>query len=183
VEVVVARIGRPHGVRGEVSVEVRTDDPEGRLAPGRALLTEPRSAGPLTVETARVHSGRLLLTLRGVGDRTAAEQLRGVLLVADVDPAERPPDPEEFYDHQLVGLTALTVSGDLIGQVSDVLHLPGQDVLSITTEGCGEVLVPFVAAIVPTVDLDGSRLLVDPPPGLLGEPDSSEADVGDDAGG
>jgi 16S rRNA processing protein RimM len=172
VDVIVGRIGRPHGIKGEVSVEVRTDDPEGRLAPGTSVRTDPETAGPLTIEAGRVHSGRLLLHFAGHDDRSAAERLRGVLLVSDVDPAERPEDPEEFYDHQLVGLTVRTLGGQPVGELAEVLHLPGQDVLAVRTPDGREVLVPFVAEIVPTVDLDGRVIEVDPPPGLLGdEPD------------
>lgn len=166
-EVVVGRIGRPHGIRGEVSVEVRTDDPEGRLAPGTTVRTDPVAAGPLTITSGRVHSGRLLLSFEGYGDRSAAERLRGVSLVADVDPAERPEDPEEFYDHQLAGLAVRTVEGEDVGTLQEVLHLPGQDVLAVRTPAGDEVLVPFVHEIVPTVDLDAGHVLVDPPPGLL----------------
>jgi 16S rRNA processing protein RimM len=168
-DVVVGRIGRPHGIKGEVSVEVRTDDPESRLAPGATVRTDPESAGPLTIESGRVHSGRLLLHFAGHHDRSAAERLRGVLLVADVDPHERPEDPEEFYDHQLVGLAVRTVAGDPVGELADVLHLPGQDVLAVRTPDGREVLVPFVAELVPTVDVDGGVVEVDPPPGLLGD--------------
>jgi 16S rRNA processing protein RimM len=175
-DVVVGRIGRPHGIKGDVSVEVRTDDPEGRMAPGTTVRTDPESAGPLTIEDGRVHSGRLLLHFAGYDDRSAAERLRGVLLVADVDPEERPADPEEFYDHQLVGLEVRTVAGDPVGELSEVLHLPGQDVLSVRTPDGREVLVPFVAEIVPTVDVDARVIEVDPPPGLLGdEPDGTES--------
>ncbi len=166
-EVVVGRIGRPHGIRGEVSVEVRTDDPEGRLAPGTTVRTDPTAAGPLTITAGRVHSGRLLLSFEGYGDRSAAERLRGVRLVADVDPAERPEDPEEFFDHQLAGLAVRTVDGEDVGTLHEVLHLPAQDVLAVRTPDGGEVLVPFVHEIVPTVDLDAGLVLVDPPPGLL----------------
>ena len=130
-EVVVGRIGRPHGIKGEVTVEVRTDEPERRLGPGVTVRTDPATAGPLTITAGRVHSGRLLLTFEGVTDRTAAEALRGVLLVADVDPDERPEDPEEFYDHQLVGLAVHTVDGVHVGEIDEVLHLPGQDVLAV----------------------------------------------------
>ena len=176
-EVVVGRIGRPHGLGGDVTVEVRTDDPAGRLAPGTSLRTEPAAAGPLTIADARVHSGRLLLSFEGYADRGAAERLRGVLLMADVDPAERPEDPEEFFDHQLVGLAVHTVGGEHVGEVAEVLHLPGQDVLSVR-RGAGvpgtarpaEILVPFVAEMVPTVDLEVGRILIDPPPGLIEEP-------------
>jgi 16S rRNA processing protein RimM len=166
-EVVVGRIGRPHGIKGWVTVEVRTDDPEGRLAPGTTVVTDPVSAGPLTIADGRVHSGRLLLMFDGYDDRSAAERLRGVLLVADVDPDERPADPEEYFDHQLVGVPVRTVDGELVGEVHEVLHLPGQDVLAVTRPDGSEVLVPFVREIVPTVDLDAREILVDPPPGLL----------------
>lgn len=173
-EVVVGRIGRPHGIRGEVSVEVRTDDPEGRLAPGTTLRTDPAAAGPLTIETGRVHSGRLLLGFQGYPDRTAVEALRGVLLVADVDPDERPEDPEEFYDHQLAGLAVRTVEGEDVGTLHEVLHLPGQDVLAVRRADGSEVLVPFVHEIVPEVDLRAGQLLVDPPPGLLSPAEDAE---------
>src|SRR5579884_2179947 len=122
-QLVVGRIGRAHGIKGEVTVEVRTDEPELRLAPGAVLATDPPSAGPLTVESGRVHSGRLLLRFAGVGDRTAAEALRGTLLIAEVDPDERPEDPDEYYDHQLVDLDVVTVSGEPVGRVTEVLHL------------------------------------------------------------
>ena len=169
-DVVVGRIGRPHGLRGQVSVEVRTDDPERRLAPGMTVRTDPAAAGPLTITDGRVHSGRLLLTFEGVLDRSAAELLRGVLLVADVDPAERPEDPDEFYDHQLVGLDVETVEGTRVGAVAEVLHLPGQDVLAVRradADDTAEVLVPFVSEMVPVVDLAAGRVVIDPPPGLL----------------
>jgi 16S rRNA processing protein RimM len=173
VEVVVGRIGRPHGIKGEVTVEVRTDDPEGRLGPGAVVRTDPEAAGPLTVTGGHVHSGRLLLTFAGVADRGAAEALRGVLLVAEVDPDERLEDPEEFYDHQLVGLAVETVDGRPVGELVEMLHLPGQDVLAVRRPDGGEVLVPFVTEIVPTVDLDGHKVIIDPPPGLL-DPDATE---------
>ena len=169
-DVVVARIGRPHGIKGELSVEVRTDDPEGRLGPGMTVQTDPVSAGPLTITSGRVHSGRLLLTFAGIADRSAAESLRGVLLVADVDPDELPEDPDEFYDHQLVGLAVHTVSGVHVGEIDEVLHLPGQDVLAVRrvdADQRNDVLVPFVAELVPTVDIAGGRVVIDPPPGLL----------------
>lgn len=167
VVLVVGRIGRAHGLRGEVAVDVRTDDPEGRLGPGSVLRTEPESVGPLTVESGHVHSGRLLLRFAGIEDRSAAEGLRGVRLVVEVDDDERPEDPEDFYDHQLIGLAVDQVDGTPVGAVSDVLHLPGQDVLAVRRPDGREALVPFVTEIVPVVDLDAGRVVVDPPPGLL----------------
>jgi 16S rRNA processing protein RimM len=166
-DVVVGRIGRPHGIKGEVSVEVRTDDPESRLAPGATVRTDPESAGPLTIESGRVHSGRLLLHFAGHHDRSAAERLRGVLLVADVDPHERPEDPEEFYDHQLVGLAVVTTAGEPVGEVAQVIHGAGQDLLAVHAPDGREVLVPFVAQLVPVVDVPGGRVEVADRPGLL----------------
>ena len=166
-QVVVGRVGRAHGVKGEVAVEVRTDDPDGRFAPGSALVTDPPERGPLTVVRARPHSGRLLVTFDGVADRTAAEALRGTLLT--VDSADDPPldDPDEFYDHQLVGLAVVTVGGDTVGEVEEVLHPPGPDLLVVRRPDGTEALVPFVGDIVPSVDLTGGRLVIDPPDGLL----------------
>jgi 16S rRNA processing protein RimM len=166
---VVGRVGRAHGVRGEVSVDVRTDEPETRLAPGAVLTTDPEDVGPLTVAAGRAHSGRLLLTFVGVDDRGAAEALRGTFLLAEIDPAGRPADEDEWYDHQLVGLRAVLVDGSALGEVRAVLHLPGHDVLAVDRPGGGEALVPFVGSIVPVVDLVAGRVVVDPPPGLVDE--------------
>jgi 16S rRNA processing protein RimM len=164
---VVGRIGRAHGIRGEVTVDVRTDDPEGRFAPGSVLLTDPAGSGPLTVAAGRVHSGRLLVSFEGVADRTAAEALRGTYLLAEAGDDEMPADPDEFYDHQLVGLAVVTTDGTSIGEVTEMLHLPGQDVVAVRRDVGREVLVPFVAEIVPEVDLAGRRIVVDLPEGLL----------------
>jgi len=173
VQLIVGRIGRAHGIKGDVSVEVRTDEPETRLGPGAVLHTDPASAGPLTVESGRVHSGRLLLRFAGVRDRNAAEALRGVLLIADVDPDDRPDDPDEYYDHQLVDLDVVTVDGEEVGRITEVLHLPYQDLLSVRRPDGREVLIPFVAEIVPEIDLEEQRAVVDPPPGLI-DPDQAE---------
>ncbi|WP_031508286.1 ribosome maturation factor RimM [Streptomyces megasporus] len=166
-QLVVARIGRAHGIKGEVTVEVRTDEPEVRLAPGAVLATDPASVGPLTIESGRVHSGRLLLRFEGVGDRTAAEALRNTLLIAEVDPEERPEDPDEYYDHQLVDLDVVTRDGTVVGRIEEIAHLPYQDLLVVRRTDGGEVLVPFVGEIVPEIDLAAQRAVIDPPPGLL----------------
>ena len=166
-QLVVARIGRAHGIKGEVTVEVRTDEPELRLAPGAVLATDPASAGPLTIETGRVHSGRLLLRFEGVRDRTGAEALRNTLLIADVDPEERPEEPDEYYDHQLIDLDVITVDGEAVGRITEISHLPAQDLFVVTRPDGGEVLIPFVAEIVTEIDLDEQRAVIDPPPGLI----------------
>lgn len=164
---VVGRIGRAHGIRGDVAVEVHTDDPDLRYSAGTPLATDPPERGPLTVLQARWHSGRLLVRFDGVADRTAAEALRGTLLV--VDSATSPPleDPEEWWDSDLEGLSAVTSDGAALGTVSEVLHPPGGDLLVVVRTDGTEVLVPFVAAIVPEVDVSAGRLVVDPPEGLL----------------
>jgi 16S rRNA processing protein RimM len=167
-QVVVGRIGRPHGVRGEVTVDVRTDDPDLRFAPGTVLATDPAQAGPLTVEQARWHSGRLLLRFTGVDDRNAAEDLRGTWLVVDAGDLLPLEDPDEFHDQELVGLTAVTTDGGTVGTVTEIRHF-GQDLLVIRRDTGAEALVPFVAALVPEVDVAGGRLVIDPPPGLLDE--------------
>ncbi len=166
---VVGRVGRPHGLRGEVIIEVRTDDPPQRFAVGSVLATEPAERGPLTVSATRWHSGRLLVAFEGCGDRDAAEALRDTLL--EIDSADLQPlaEPGEFYDHDLIGLDVVTVVGELVGTVTDVLH-HGQDLLVVDGSGAragAEILIPFVTAIVPDVDLAAGRLIIDPPPGLL----------------
>ncbi|MCW2868862.1 ribosome maturation factor RimM [Actinacidiphila oryziradicis] len=168
-QLVVGRIGRAHGIKGEVSVEVRTDEPELRLAPGAVLATDPASAGPLTIETGRVHSGRLMLRFEGVKDRSGAEALRNILLIAEVDPEVTPEDPEEFYDHQLIDLDVVTTDGTVVGRIAEISHLPYQDLLIVKRPDGSEVMIPFVSEIVPEVDLAEQRAVIDPPPGLLDE--------------
>ena len=164
---VVGRIGKAHGIKGEATVEVRTDDPELRFAPGAVLLTDPPERGPLTVRSGRVQSGRLVLSFEGVPDRTAVELLRNTLLVAEVDPDEQPDDPDEYYDHQLEGLTVRSVDGVELGVVEQMVHGPAQDLFVIRRPDDGEFLLPFIAEFVPEVDLEHGVLIVDPPEGLL----------------
>jgi 16S rRNA processing protein RimM len=164
--VVVGRIGRPHGVRGEVTVEVRTDDPDLRFVPGVVLATEPASRGPLTIAARRWHRDVLLLTIDGVTSREEAEELRNTELLVDVADLPALEDPDSFYDHQLVGLTARLTDGSELGEVTAVRH-EGVELLVVRRVEGGELLVPFVTAIVPTVDLAGGFLVVDPPEGLL----------------
>jgi 16S rRNA processing protein RimM len=165
----VGRIGRPQGIKGEVTVEVRTDDPDERFAPGAVLLTE---TGTLTVEAARDHSGKLVVRFEGTADRTAAELLRGTVLSVDARTLPALDDEDEFYDSQLIGLQVEQRDGTGLGTVIDVLHLPHGDVLAVERPQRGtarspELLVPFVKAIVPVVDLAGQRVVVELPEGLL----------------
>ncbi|PAZ17830.1 ribosome maturation factor RimM [Streptomyces sp. SA15] len=166
-QLVVARVGRAHGIKGEVNVEVRTDEPELRLAPGAVLLTDPASTGPLTIETGRVHSGRLLLRFEGVRDRNAAEALRNTLLIAEVDPEELPEEEDEYYDHQLMDLDVVTKDGVEVGRITEISHLPSQDLFIVERPDGSEVMIPFVQEIVTEIDLEEQRAVIDPPPGLI----------------
>lgn len=174
-DLVIGRVVKPHGVRGELVVDIRTDDPESRFAPGTVLRgVMPRAKGAartagreFTVTAARNHSGRLLVSLAGVADRSAVDELRGMVFVIDADDVDSGDDPDEFYDHELIGLPVRTVDGQTVGEVRDVIHLPGSDLLSVGAADDGrEILIPFVAEIVPDVSrTDG--VVVDPPEGLL----------------
>ncbi|MET7749446.1 ribosome maturation factor RimM [Micromonospora sp. NPDC005367] len=180
---IVGRIGKPHGIRGEVTVEVRTDEPDVRFAPGAVLRTEPGATprapaepGPgvpfrvpaeLVVESVRWHQGRLLVAFEGVLDRDVAEALRGTLVAVERSEIAPPEDPEEFHDHQLVGLSVVTPTGERLGEVARIDHAPASDLLVLRRPEGKTALIPFVKAIVPQVDLAGGRVVVDPPGGLL----------------
>lgn len=181
---IVGRIGRPHGIRGEVTVEVRTDEPDDRFAVGSALIADSTAAGGpdpdpaavgvpvrvpdrLTVEAARWHQGRLLVLFEGVYDRNLAEVLRGVLLCVESADVAEPADPDEFNDHQLVGLAVVTPDGERLGEIARIEHAPASDLLVLRRPEGRTALIPFVKAIVPEVDLAGGRVVVDPPGGLL----------------
>lgn len=171
-ELVTGRVARSHGVHGELVVDVRTDDPEERFAVGTVLhARRPRERDTTDheVTAVRSHSGRLLVRLAGVDDRATADGLRGLLFV--VDHSELPPsaDPDEFYDHELVGLRVELTDGTEVGTVLDVLHGAAGELLSVRPAGRseGEHLVPFVAAIVTSVDRTTGTVVIDPPDGLL----------------
>lgn len=168
--VVVGRIGRPHGIRGEVTVEPRTDEPDLRFEAGSELLTADGSAS-LVVEYSHWHSGRLLLALEGVEDRNAAEALRGTILEVERPDDAVPEGDDEYYDTALIGCRVRTVAGVDMGVVTEVAHLPSQDLLVIAREDESEVLIPFVTEIVPHVSLVDRIITIDPPPGLIGDDD------------
>jgi 16S rRNA processing protein RimM len=167
-DVVVGRIAKAHGIRGELAVDVRTDSPDERFRIGAAVTTRLRdgSTRDLTIAAAREHSGRLLVRFEEVPTRDVAETLRGALLLADTDTLPPTGDPDEFYDHELAGLRAELADGTVLGKVVEVVHSPAGELLELDVEG-REVLVPFVHAIVPTVDIAGGRVVLDPPEGLL----------------
>ncbi len=165
-QVTVGRIGRPHGIRGDVVVGVRTDEPELRFARGSRLDTDPADVGPLTVAAIKWHSGELLVRFEGIGDRDAAAELRGTWLTVDSATIAPPADPDEFRDADLVGLSVRTLDGTPVGTVDDVLH-SGQDVLVIKSPDGRDIMIPFVKPLVPEVDLPGGYLAINPPEGLL----------------
>jgi 16S rRNA processing protein RimM len=181
---VVARVGRAHGIRGEVTIEVRTDVPEERFVVGAELHpVRPDGAGApglpssLRLTGVREHKGSLLLGFASVHDRTGAEALRGLLLEADVP--DRPAEPDAWYDHELVGLAVHDPAGNQVGEITGVRHLPAQDLLVVRLTGGGPTrLVPFVGALVPEVDPVGGRVVVDDPGGLLGDLPERTAETG-----
>ncbi|MDP9164711.1 MAG: ribosome maturation factor RimM [Actinomycetota bacterium] len=170
-DLVVGRVVKAHGIGGEVVVDVRTDDPLGRFAPGAALRARARdkSERTLVVDSMREHSGRLLVRLEGVASRDAADALRGSLFIVDTADLPAISDPDEFYDHQLEGLRVRTVAGLDVGTVAEVLHTAAGEILAVRPDdGDGpEVLVPFVGAIVTAVSLEDGLVEIDPPDGLL----------------
>ena len=180
IEVVVGRIGKPHGIRGEVTVDVRTDEPERRFAPGATLRAVPPAAADrrpssLTVARARWHQSTLLVTFEEIADRNAAEAARGTVLHSTIAADETPEDPEEFYEHQLVGLAAHDLGGTVIGEVTGLVHGAAHDLLAVRTPDGRSALVPFVTALVPEVDLEGGRVVIADRPGLVA-PFPDEAD-------
>jgi len=156
----VGRIGRAHGILGEATIEVRSDDPDSRFAVGQKLETD--THGVLTISSGRVHNGLLLLGFAGYNDRNQIEKLRNTLLYADVDINEEREDSDDYHVLQLIGCQAFLEDGELFGEVTDVINLPGQDLLAIKTL-TSEVLIPFVHQLVPTVDVKNKRLVVIPP--------------------
>ena len=177
--VIVGRVGRPHGIRGEVVIGVRTDQPDLRFAVGSVVdasrsaeSDRPADRTPLEIATLRWHSGQLLVGFAGITDRTTAGELTGSWLSVDSSQLPATSDPDEFRDHELIGLSVRTTAGEPVGVVTDMLHY-GQDLLVVRRADGGESLVPFVKALVPEVDLGAGVLVIDPPPGLL---DSAQAE-------
>lgn len=172
IEVLVGRIGKPHGIRGEVTLDVRTDEPDRRFAPGTTMRAEApagadRRPGTLTVARSRWHQSTLLVSFEELADRNAAESVRGTLLYGNLARDEVPEDPDEYYDHQLIGLAVVDLDGTRLGEVKAVVHGSAQDLLTVRTPDGRDTLVPFVAALVPEVDLDAGRIVVADRPGLV----------------
>ncbi|HUQ56279.1 ribosome maturation factor RimM [Lentzea sp.] len=167
-DVVVGRVAKAHGITGELAIDVRTDSPELRFALGQKIQARLRdgTSRSLTVSAARPHAGRLLVRFEEVVTRDVAESLRGTLLLGSTDDLPPNDDPDEFYDHELEGLTAELIDGTKIGTVKEIVHGLGGELLVVIRDS-GEALIPFVREIVPTVDVRGGRVVIDPPEGLL----------------
>ncbi len=169
-ELTVGRVVKAHGIGGEVVVEIRTDDPAARFAPGNTLRAKRSRGGgeevSYVVADAREHGARLLVRLAGVDDRDAADALRGSLFVVDSGDLPAIDEPDTYYDHQLEGLRVRTATGQDVGVVAEVLHTAGGELLAVRHDS-GEVLVPFVSAIVMSVSLQDRLVEIDPPEGLL----------------
>jgi len=176
-QLVVGRIGRAHGVRGDLFVEPFTDEPDNRFADGAVLETS--DGQQVTVATSKWHSGRLVIHFVGIDDRTSAEGVRGLELTLDVDPNELPEDPDEYYDHQLIGMSVVC-DGEVVGTISEIIHLPAQDLIAVKRDGLEEALIPFVSEFVPDVDVANKRMTITPPPGLLNDAEAIVIREGDD---
>ncbi|WP_285725068.1 ribosome maturation factor RimM [Psychromicrobium xiongbiense] len=164
-QVHVARIGKPHGIRGAVTVEVLTDNPEERFVPGAVFATDPASHGTLTVASARWNKAILLLEFEEIVDRSAAEALRGARLLLETADEEGD-DEEGWYERELQGLS-VRVGDRVVGTVAALQTMPAQDLLVVKTTSGAEVLVPFVEEIVPEVSVTGGYIVLNPPGGLF----------------
>lgn len=199
-KVQVARIGKPHGIRGEVTVQLFTDDPEGRCAPGAVLQLEAATdqaarlapGGVLRVRSARWNKSVLVLGFDSVADRNAAELLRESRLW--VESQEDDEDDDAWYEHELLDLAVVLRAEQeqaqrqgrepaAIGRVTGLRTMPAQDLLEIELPGGAEAMVPFVEQIVLEVDPEAGRVVIDPPAGLLdlGAPGAAGADAAERA--
>ncbi|HEY4226397.1 MAG TPA: ribosome maturation factor RimM [Pseudolysinimonas sp.] len=175
------RLTKAHGLKGALKIELYTDDPDRRFTPGAIFTLQVPTSSPwhgktLELIELRWYNGNPVGFFAGVTDRDAAESLAKAIMWVDQDPAQLPDEQDAWYDYQLVGLRALR-DGTEVGRVARVDHLPAQDLLAIVTES-GEVLVPFVAAIVPAVDIVAGTVTLTPPAGLFEElPDDDEPEV------
>lgn len=166
----VGRLVKAHGLKGAFKLELYTDDPDGRFIPGAAFTLQVPDASPwhgktLTVREFRWMNSHPVAFFEGIDDRDAAEELIKAILWIDEDTAA-PAEDDAWYDHQLIGLDVVR-DDHVIGKVVRVDHFPAQDLLTVRVTGDHEVLVPFVRAIVPTVDVAAGRIVVTPPAGLF----------------
>jgi 16S rRNA processing protein RimM len=161
-QLVVGRIGRAHGVLGEATVQVQTDDPDVRFKVGAKLSLD--NGKDLTIRSARWHNQILLLAFDGIIDRNQIEELRDQMISAEVDITSL--SPGEYHYQQLLGCQVFLQSDELIGEVDEIVKLPGQDLLSVARNG-KKVLIPMVKKIIISIDVSAKKIVVDPPEGLL----------------
>ena len=161
-QLVVGRIGRAHGVLGEATIEVRTDEPEQRFIVGGKLTTS--SGRELTIKSTRWHNQILLLSFEGINDRDQIETLKDELISSNVDFSNLAPG--EYHYQQLLGAQVFLQNGELVGNVTDIVALPGQDLLAVDYLG-REVLIPMVRAIITNIDIANKKIEINPPEGLL----------------
>ncbi|HEY4268550.1 MAG TPA: ribosome maturation factor RimM [Galbitalea sp.] len=183
----VGRLVKAHGLKGALKLELYTDDPARRFVPGAVFTLQVPSASPwhgktLELVELRWYNTHAVGFFKDVPDRTVAESLVKAILWVDQDSSELPEEEDAWYDHQLIGLSVVR-DGVKVGSISQVDHLPAQDLLTVKTDA-GDVLVPFVKAIVPSVDIAAGTITVTPPPGLFEQlPDDAVDDAVDDAAG
>jgi 16S rRNA processing protein RimM len=161
-QLVVGRIGRAHGVLGEATVQVQTDDPDVRFKVGAKLSLD--NGKDLTIRSARWHNQILLLAFDGIIDRNQIEELRDQMISAEVDITSL--SPGEYHYQQLLGCQVFLQNDELIGEVDEIVKLPGQDLLSVAKNG-KKVLIPMVKKIIISIDVSAKKIVVDPPEGLL----------------
>jgi 16S rRNA processing protein RimM len=161
-QLVVGRIGRAHGVLGEATIEVRTDAPEQRFTVGGKLTTN--SGQELKIKSARWHNQILLLSFEGISDRDQIESLKDELISSEVDFSNLAPG--EYHYQQLLGAQVFLQNGELVGNVTEIVALPGQDLLAVDHLG-REVLIPMVKAIITNIDIANKKIEINPPEGLL----------------
>jgi 16S rRNA processing protein RimM len=181
----VGRLVKAHGLKGALKLELYTDDPDRRFVPGAVFTLQVPESSPwhgksVTVREFKWMNSHPVVFIDGIDDRDGAESIVRAILWLDQDESDAAPEEDAWYDHQLVGLDVVR-DDVVIGRVAQVDHLPSQDLLSVKLSDGGEVLVPFVKAIVPEVDVAGGRLVVTPPPGLFEELPAEQDDAGDAA--
>jgi 16S rRNA processing protein RimM len=173
-DLVVGRLGRPHGIHGEISVEVRTDEPEIRFAKGSKLSVK-ESNNQLTVLSSRWHQEKMLVKFEEITDRDLANEIKGKTLTIKIDPNSIETKKDQYYEFQLAGLKVIDKNDKTLGQIKEVITNLAQDLLVVETVDKREVLVPFVKQIVTNVDLNKKQVIMDPPTGLFDEENAIDA--------
>lgn len=180
----VGRLTKAHGLKGAIKVELYTDDPARRFVPGAVFTLQVPTTSPwhgktLELVELRWYNTHPVAFFKGVPDRSTAESLLKAILWIDQDLEQGTDEEDAWFDHQLVGLSVVR-DGAVIGTLARVEHLPAQDLLHVET-AAGDVLVPFVKVIVPSVDIEAGTITVTPPPGLFEELLDDVAAEADDA--